>query len=226
MTTTDARQGEKLTSPRPPLSSDELARAVTTLETGDLVVVPTSRWYMICADATNSVACQRIFTAKRRPATKQLCLVVPSLAAASARFAMNTGAHRLATALWPGDLAMLLRWRDTSHGDDHAAVGSPAALVTQAPGTLGALSTRARVPIAATTVNVSGTMDEGPVPAITVGEVRRFLTESGIGDATVIDGGICPTANHLTIVDCTEHRPRIVRHGVVHERAIAAALAA
>lgn len=105
-------------------------------------------------------------------------------------------------------------------------MGTPAALVTQAPGTLGELSTKARVPIAATTVNVSGAIDEGPGPAITVGEVRQFLTESGIASATVIDGGICPTADHLTIVDCADDAPRIVRHGVVHERAIAAALVA
>lgn len=97
-------------------SSDELASAANAIENGALVVVPTRRWYMLCADASNDNACQRIFTAKSRPSAKPLCLVVPSLSVASDQFDMSPAAQRLANALWPGDLAMLLRWRDPAHG--------------------------------------------------------------------------------------------------------------
>ncbi|WP_344662313.1 hypothetical protein [Catenulispora subtropica] len=46
------------------------------------------------------------------------------------------------------------------------------------------------------------------------------MTEAGLSVSVVI-GGVCPAANHMTIVDCSGE---IVRAGVVHERAIEAAL--
>lgn len=67
---------------------------------------------------------------------------------------------------------------------------------------MGALARAVRGLLAATTVNVSG--DAGPDdrgPAITLAEVEEFLTGAGL-DAVVMDGGVCPAANHLTIVDC------------------------
>ncbi|MFJ6252871.1 MULTISPECIES: hypothetical protein [unclassified Streptomyces] len=59
-----------------------------------------------------------------------------------------------------------------------------------------------------TTVNVSGDAwpdDRGP--AITLAEAKEFLTDADLDadlDAVVVDGGVCPAANHLTIVDCAD----------------------
>ncbi|MFE1272152.1 hypothetical protein [Streptomyces sp. NPDC058758] len=78
--------------------------------------------------------------------------------------------------------------------------------------------------LAATIVNVSG--DGGPDdrgPAITPTEVGEFLTDTGL-DALVMGGSICPAAHHLTIVDCTSPDTRLVRTGLVHPRAINAAI--
>ncbi|GAB3971077.1 hypothetical protein GCM10029978_045580 [Actinoallomurus acanthiterrae] len=40
----------------------------------------------------------------------------------------------------------------------------------------------------------------------------------------IVDGGVCPAANHMTIVDCFTPEARLVRTGLVHQRAISAAL--
>ncbi|MGH3426830.1 MAG: NUDIX domain-containing protein, partial [Terriglobales bacterium] len=61
-------------------------------------------------------------------------------------------------------------------------------------------------------------------PAITLEQVKEFLKVSKMEIAAAIDGGICPAANHLTIIDCLADKPGAVRSGLVHARAVNAAL--
>lgn len=207
------------------VQAEDLNLAVDAVERGELVVLPTRRWYMICANAADSDACDRIFSGKRRPSAKSLVYVVPTAQSAANLFRLTPQAERLASTFWPGDLAMVLPWRDADQGERHRAVGTPNALVTHAPGVLGELATRARVPIAATTVNVSGDAGpDDPGPAITVAEVEWFVALTAVEVSFCVDGGVCPAADHLTIVDCSESEPSLRRSGVIHDRAIWAAL--
>ncbi|MGI5147216.1 L-threonylcarbamoyladenylate synthase [Plantactinospora sp. CA-294935] len=192
------------------------------MEAGELVIMPTSRWYMICCDAGDADACARIFAAKQRPIAKSMVLVAPSMDAVRQHFRLTAEAELLADALWPGDMALLLPWRDASDGSRYCMVGTPWALVTYAPGLLGELAARASCLIAATTANLS--VMDAPGPSINLAEVREFIAKSGAGVSVAVDGGICPTANHLTIVRCADDRTELVREGVVHTRAVMAAL--
>ncbi|GAA4917261.1 L-threonylcarbamoyladenylate synthase [Streptomonospora salina] len=179
---------------------------------------------MVCADASNAEACGSIFKAKRRPSGKSLAYVAPSLAVCEQRFQLGAEARKLAQQFWPGDLALLLPWRHPEDAAQHTAVGSPG-LATVASGVLGELAARTAVPVAATTANISG--DAGPEdrgPAVTLDEVHDFLAASGVTAPVIVDGGICPAANHMTIVDCFTAEARVVRTGLVHQRALAAAL--
>jgi L-threonylcarbamoyladenylate synthase len=208
------------------IGPDELQLAAEALARGDLVVMPTRRWYMVCADASNADTCERIFRAKKRPQAKSLAYVVPDREVAASKFAMSEGAYRLAREFWPGDLAMLLPWREEELGSAHPPVGVPNALVVHEAGVLGELARISSVPIGATTINISGPPNApGPGPAITLAEVRRFSDEHDLAISYAVDDGICPTASHLTIVDCTLPEPQIIRPGIVHDRAVAAALA-
>ncbi len=206
------------------ISPKNLDLAVQAVTAGKLVVLPTKRWYMICANARDPGACERIFAGKRRPQSKSLAYVVPHVSAADNLFVMTRHARQLASAFWPGDLAMILRWSDIGIGQQHQPVGVPGALVTLDPGPLGQLALESPVPIAATTVNISNTDFAGP--AITMAEVQQFLVESGVEVTYGLDGGICPLAHHLTIVDCMDTEAKIIRSGVVHERAVNAAITA
>jgi L-threonylcarbamoyladenylate synthase len=209
------------------ISNNDLHRAAVGLAAGELVVVPTRRWYMVCANAKDNAACGRIFRAKRRPVSKPLALVAPSFDIANELFVFSEQARKLADEFWPGDFAMVLPWRDEELGDQHNSVGSPHALVVQEEGILGALARSSPVLLAATTVNLAGHGNElQPGPAITMLEVRRFVDSSGLDIAFGIDGGVCPSANHLTIVDCAGTSARIARQGLVHERAINTVLTA
>jgi L-threonylcarbamoyladenylate synthase len=209
------------------ITRDDLQLAADALAQGNLVVMPTRRWYMVCADASNTEACDRIFHAKKRPQAKSLAYVVPDQETATKKFAMSEGAHLLAREFWPGDLAMLLPWRDEELHSAPAPVGVPNALVVHEAGVLGDLARLSTVPIGATTINISGPPNgPGPGPAITLAEVRQFSEEHDLAIAYAVDDGVCPAASHLTIVDCTLPEPRIIRPGIVHDLAIAAALAA
>ncbi|MFI5642758.1 L-threonylcarbamoyladenylate synthase [Streptomyces goshikiensis] len=205
------------------IASTDIDTAAAAIEAGRLVVVPTARWYMICADAATPDACKAILEGKQRPKNKPLALVVPDQGRARDLLHFSPDAERLAAAFWPGDLALFLPWRGPADANRYTVVGSPA-LTTHAPGPLGALARAVPGLLAATTVNVSG--DAGPDdrgPAITLAEVEGFLTESGL-DAIVMDGGVCPAANHLTIVDCASDQTHLVRAGLVHPRALASIL--
>ncbi|MEU2391846.1 Sua5/YciO/YrdC/YwlC family protein [Streptomyces sp. NPDC007369] len=198
----------------------DIETAAAAIEAGRLVVVPTARWYMICADAANPDAYKAILEGKQRPKNKPLALVIPEHDRARSLLHFTPDAERLVAAFWPGDLALFLPWRDPADAARYTVVGSPA-LTTQAPGPLGALARAVSGLLAATTVNVSG--DAGPTdrgPAITLAEVEEFLTGASL-DAVVMDGGVCPAANHLTIVDCASEQTRLVRSGLVHPRAVA-----
>ncbi len=208
------------------IAPEEIGLAVQAIAAGELVVLPTRRWYMICANARDHDACARIYSGKSRPRAKSLAYILPSISSAHDLFVMTPAAVQLASAFWPGDLAMILRWRDLAVGEQHEPVGVPDALVTFDPGLLGQLALLSQVPIAATTANISDPTNRTG-PAITAKEVQHFVDESGIDVTYCVDGGISPLAHHLTIADCTDAtEAKVIRSGVVHERAISAALTA
>jgi L-threonylcarbamoyladenylate synthase len=182
---------------------------------------------MVCCDAGNADACALIYRAKRRPEQKSLLLVLPSKEDAHSHFQISREAEILMEKLWPGDLALRLRWIDTEAGLRYSAVGSDVALVGHSEDTMGILAKRSSVLIAATSANISGDSSaDGDGPAITLDEVLNFQKDGGVEFANILDGGICPQFTHMTIVDCSDldSTVKIVREGVVHRRAVAAAL--
>ena len=206
---------------------DRIQAASRAIEAGRVVIVPTTRWYMLCCDAGNPEACASIFTWKQRPISKSLLLVLRSNDEAFRWFQIDDDAATLIHNFWPGDLALLLRWSDVESGRRYSSVGAPVALVSRPAGILGDLANHTSVPIAATSANLSGTAESrGVGPAISPDEVAVFIEESGAKVDVVIEEGICPAFMPMTIVDCSseESPARIVREGTTHSRAIAAAL--
>jgi L-threonylcarbamoyladenylate synthase len=205
----------------PPAS---IRAAADALRAGQLVIAPTRRWYMICADAASHEACQRIFDGKRRAAGKSLVFIGPSDKDYADMFTFTSEARTLADAFWPGDLALRLPWRDPGHEARYPFVGSPA-LVTREDGVLGQLAATAGFPLAATSANISG--DAGPDdrgPSVSPADVEAFLAQSRLDVALTLDGGICPADNHMTIIDFPAGEAILTRPGLVHRRALSAAL--
>ncbi|MFC4512191.1 L-threonylcarbamoyladenylate synthase [Streptomyces ehimensis] len=205
------------------LTPQHVDRAAELLSDGYLVAVPTARWYMLCARADNPLAVSAIFRAKKRPADKPLLLVLDTPARAGQLFQLTDDARALMNGLWPGDLALHLPWQPGLNIP--TGIGAPA-LVSCPEGVLGHLVQTAGAPLAASAVSISPP-HAGPDdrPALTGADVATFNTCTSAGIAAVIDDGICPLAQHMTIVDCpVDAAARIHRHGTVHPRAVDAAL--
>ncbi|MET8557097.1 Sua5/YciO/YrdC/YwlC family protein [Streptomyces sp. NPDC004959] len=205
------------------LAPDQLPLAAQLLRTGRLVAMPTPRWYMLCARATDFLATRAIFHVKQRPETKPLLLLLDSTTRGDALFDLSDDARLLMEHLWPGDLALRLPWKPGA--EPIAAVGSPA-LVGCPDGILGRLFSTVGEPLAAAVCSIStpaaGVADH---PALTVAQVAAFDRRAKAGIAAVVDGGICPHGRHLTVVDCpVDAAARVHREGTVHARAVEAAL--
>ncbi|HET7156803.1 MAG TPA: L-threonylcarbamoyladenylate synthase, partial [Hyphomicrobiaceae bacterium] len=89
-------------------SSQATAEAVRCLAAGGLVAFPTETVYGLGADAQDGIAVARLYDAKGRPAFNPLIAHVPDLAAARRLAQFDPVAERLASALWPGPLTLVL----------------------------------------------------------------------------------------------------------------------
>jgi L-threonylcarbamoyladenylate synthase len=94
---------------------------------GELIVFPTDTVYGIGTRPDDPAATARLFEAKRRPRDLELPVLVATTAAARAVAVFDERAERLAAALWPGPLTLVLpRGADASGwdlGGDQATVG-------------------------------------------------------------------------------------------------------
>jgi len=89
-----------------------LGQAMALLRAGELVGFPTETVYGLGADARNPLAVRRIFAAKGRPADHPLIVHLATPAdpaqALEAWAVVDDRARRLARALWPGPLTLVL----------------------------------------------------------------------------------------------------------------------
>jgi L-threonylcarbamoyladenylate synthase len=82
--------------------------AAEVLRGGGLVAFATETVYGLGADAANGEAVARLYAAKGRPSFNPLIAHVPDLPAARRFGVFNDAAERLAAALWPGPLTLVL----------------------------------------------------------------------------------------------------------------------
>jgi L-threonylcarbamoyladenylate synthase len=199
-----------------PAGSTAAAEAARVLAAGGLVAFPTETVYGLGADATNEKAVARLYEAKGRPAFNPLIAHVTDLAAAQAMASFDADAERLAAALWPGPLTLVLPRAAgcpvaelATAGLDSIAVRVPNHAVAR-----GILTTFGR-PVVAPSANRSG-----HVSPTTAEHVAADL--SGRIDL-IIDGGATPVGVESTIVACLGE-PTLLRPGGVPRAAIARAL--
>jgi L-threonylcarbamoyladenylate synthase len=193
-----------------------IADAVRQLAAGGLVAFPTETVYGLGADATNGEAVARLYAAKGRPAFNPLIAHVADVAAARALARFNADATRLAQALWPGPLTLVLPKGAgcavaelATAGLDTIAVRVPDHAVAQK-----ILAGFAR-PVVAPSANRSG--DVSPTTA------AHVLADLGGRIDLIIDGGATPVGVESTIIACLGE-PMLLRPGGVPRQAIERAL--
>ncbi|MBU1013569.1 MAG: Sua5/YciO/YrdC/YwlC family protein [Bacteroidetes bacterium] len=207
-------------------SIEAISEAVHILLNDGIVIIPTIRWYMFCCKAENQECIERIFNAKERSLNKKPLFILPNKLLSKLFFKIENETEMLIEKLWPGELTLLLPWVDQNIASKYLAFDQTSALAISPPMLFGEIACSASIPLAATTVNTSCSLDKDHLgPALSIEEVLSFIKKSKIKIDIIIDGGICPAFNHTTIIDCSEGQyPKIIREGFVHERAIKIAL--
>jgi L-threonylcarbamoyladenylate synthase len=183
-----------------------IVAAVTAVQQGDLVVLPTDTVYGIGADAFTPSAVTSLLAAKGRARNEPPSVLVGSVRAASA-LAETLGpfGQDLIDEFWPGALTLVFRASPTLKWDLGDTMGTVAVRMPLHPVALELL--RRTGPMA-----VSGANRRGKPPATTAADA-----EDQFGDAVSVylDGGACTDTVSSTILDLTGTMPRMLRVGAI-----------
>jgi L-threonylcarbamoyladenylate synthase len=192
---------------------------VAALRAGGLVGLPTETVYGLGADAEDPAAVARVYAAKGRPADHPLIVHVTGAGALDGWIGnIPAYAQRLAAALWPGPLTLVVprgpRAGDhVTGGQDTVGLRAPDHPVAQA--VLAAFGGG----IAAPSANRFGRVS--PTSAADVLEELAGALVEGLD--VVLDGGPSRVGLESTILDCTGERPVVLRPGAVGPAEVAGA---
>jgi L-threonylcarbamoyladenylate synthase len=191
---------------------DPIADAVAAIRRGELIVFPTDTVYGVGTVPHDPAATARLFDAKRRPHDLTLPVLTATVEVAASLARFDDRAGRLAAALWPGPLTLVLpRARSSQTWDLGVDAGTIGLRVPSHPLALAVLL--AAGPIATTSANRSGSP-----PAGTCDELH-----AAFGDLVAVY--LCqeqPLAGAAsTVVDLTDRDARILRAGAVDADRIA-----
>jgi L-threonylcarbamoyladenylate synthase len=183
-----------------------ISKAATLLRDGGLVAFPTETVYGLGADATNDTAVARIFAAKQRPQFNPLISHVADMEAAFRLGVFSKDSEKLAAAIWPGPLTIVVERRKDCPISllCSAGLSSVALRVPSHPLALELLRAVDR-PIAAPSANRSGR-----ISPTTAEHVR-----SSLGDAVdmILDGGPSAVGVESTVVRFMDDGPYLLRSG-------------
>jgi L-threonylcarbamoyladenylate synthase len=183
-----------------------ISAAVTTVQAGGLVVLPTDTVYGLGADAFSPEAVAALLAAKGRGRSMPPPVLVGSVRAAAALTeTLGAFGQDLIDEFWPGPLTLVLRASSTLKWDLGDTNGTVAVRMPLHPVALELL--RRTGPMAVSSANKTGE----PAPT-TAAEAEGQLGESV---EVYLDGGPCADIVPSTIVDLTSGMPRILRAGAV-----------
>jgi len=183
---------------------------------GELIVLPTDTVYGIGTRPDVPEATAALFAAKGRPRDLELPVLVPSPASAADIARFDERAHRLADALWPGALTLVLARTAESRPWDLG--GDPETVGVRVPHHPLAVAVLAGTgPLAVTSANRSG--EPTPAGCADLEEVFGDAVSVYLCEETPLTG----TAS--TVVDLAHGAPAILREGSIGERTILELLA-
>ncbi|HXC56593.1 MAG TPA: L-threonylcarbamoyladenylate synthase [Rhizomicrobium sp.] len=192
-----------------------IREAARLLGAGGLVAFPTETVYGLGADAADGRAVARVFEAKGRPQFNPLIVHVAGRAEAERHAVFNAVARRLADALWPGALTLVLpRARGCRLSELVSAGLGTVALRVPAHPVAASLIAQSGLAIAAPSANASGR-----ITATTAAHVAQSL-----GDKVdlILDGGATPLGLESTVIGFDGERCVLLRAGAIPRETIEA----
>jgi len=195
-------------------SSESIPRALEILRAGGLVAFPTDTVYGVGSLAFDGKAVECIYKAKERPVEKAIPVLIGDTDDLD-RVAIDIPnlARRLASRFWPGALTILVPKKPSL---PEAVSATPAVGVRVPDHNNARALLRAAGPMAVTSANVSS--QTSPTTA------EEVFAQLGGHIELIIDGGKTPGGLPSTLVDCTGHEIRVLRHGPITEEELRSAL--
>ena len=183
--------------------------AADQIRAGQVLGMPTDTFYGLAADPFNLRAVDRVYEIKSRARHKPLSLLIGDVDQAEELAKPLPDEFRaLAKKFWPGPLTIIVRAASRLPLKVTANTGNVALRVPNSAIPL-AVVQAARIPITATSANLSGESE-----CTTAEAVRQQL---GVRIPIIVDGGVSPRDVASTIIDLTdeEARWRVLREGAI-----------
>lgn len=191
------------------------------IRNGEVMGMPTDTFYGLAADPYNLRAVDRVYEIKSRSHHKPLSLLIESVdQAEDLAKPLPDEFYALAKRFWPGPLTLIVQAAPRLPLKVTANTGNIAIRVPAAEIPL-AIIRKAKLPITATSANLSGASE-----CTTAAEVRDQLADR---ITMIVDGGPSPRTVASTIVDLTVDeigKPvwRVQREGAIPAQEIAETL--
>ncbi len=192
-----------------------LKKAAAVLKSGGLVVYPTETAYALGCDPKSAKAVKRLFSVKKRDASKPLPMIAASTAIAGRFVQLDRFARVLADAYWPGPLTLASSAASRLAPGVASKRGEFAVRVSPHP-VAAALSRALGRPIVSTSANRSGRATGYDAPSV--------LKDLGTMPDLVLDAGPLKKAPVSTIVRSSGGVMEILREGQISEDALHRAL--
>ena len=191
-------------------------QAVAALAKGDLVVFATETVFGLGADAGNDAAVAKIYAVKGRPKFNPLIVHVGHMAHAARLAVWNARAQALAEAFWPGPLTLVLPRREGAKVSPIVTAGART-IAVRCPGAAQARALAACLPqgIAAPSANKSGLLSPSRAEHVRLGDQP---------DLGILAGQEPTVGLESTVVDLSQPRAQILRHGGIVQRQIEAVI--
>lgn len=194
------------------LKPTEIERAAELLKRGELVAFPTETVYGLGAHIFNPKAIQSIFEAKGRPSDNPLIAHIHHLdQVEEIAQEIPDSFYRLASAFFPGPLAIILKKRSCVPSVASAGLDSIAVRMPSHPIAL-KLIELAGGPLVAPSANLSGK------PSST--QAKHVIDDFDGKIAAVIDGGKTDVGIESTVISLLGTRPVLLRPGSITQEAI------
>jgi L-threonylcarbamoyladenylate synthase len=207
-------RAEILPTHTPALFNHAVERAVEYLRRGEIVALPTETVYGLAANAFDTAAVQRIFTAKGRPAHNPIIVHVADLAMARRCAATWPPlADKLAAAFWPGPLTVVVN-RSRDIPDVVNASGNTVGVRWPSHPFMQAVIRACGFPLAAPSANRSN--------EISPTNAEHVARSMGEVIPLIIDGGQSHVGIESTVLDITVTPPRVLRPGMIHDASLLA----
>lgn len=191
------------------LTSD-IQHAATLINQGGLVSFGTETVYGLGADATNTLAVQKIYQAKGRPSFNPLIIHFADTDHLFQFVQKTELAYELALKFWPGALTLVLNQKhDNPVKISPVATANLSTMAVRIPNTHVArqLIHYSKKPIAAPSANSSG--------KISPSTAQHVIQELNGKIDAIIDSGPCQVGVESTILDLSNDTPKLLRPGGV-----------